>query len=121
MSGQSSTITGTLSGQIIMEGMVEWRVYPPFRRLITRVLAILPAIITILAMGDAGVNYLLILSQVALSYALPFAMFPLAYVTSDSKKMGVHVNRWFIMVLAYGLGLLILALNIIVLIQYFSA
>jgi len=77
-SGQSSTITGTLAGQVVMEGFMHWRIAPWLRRLITRSLAILPAVLVIGIRGDASVNDLLTLSQVVLALQLPLAMFPLS-------------------------------------------
>ena len=87
-SGQSSTITGTLAGQVVMEGFMHWRHPPWVRRLITRTLAILPAILIIGMRGDGSVNDLLTLSQVVLALQLPFAMFPLLHFTSSRKRMG---------------------------------
>ena len=87
-SGQSSTITGTLAGQVVMEGFMHWRIRPWLRRVITRVLAIVPAILIIGIRGDSSVNDLLTLSQVALALQLPFAMFPLLHFTSSGRKMG---------------------------------
>lgn len=88
VSGQSSTVTGTMAGQIIMSGFLSLKLRPIFRRLLTRLLAIAPAIITILAVGDQGLNYLLVLSQVVLSCQLPFAVIPLVFFTSSEKIMG---------------------------------
>jgi manganese transport protein len=87
-SGQSSTITGTLAGQVVMEGFMQWRMRPWLRRLITRLLAIIPAILIIGIRGDGSVNDLLTLSQVVLALQLPFAMFPLLHFTSSRKIMG---------------------------------
>src|SRR5271157_396403 len=87
-SGQSSTITGTLAGQVVMEGFMHWRIKPWVRRLITRTLAILPAVFVIGLRGDSSVTDLLILSQVVLALQLPFAMFPLLHFTSSRKRMG---------------------------------
>src|SRR6202012_2223919 len=87
-SGQSSTITGTLAGQIIMEGHINLRIEPWLRRLLTRALAIVPAIFTILYSGESGLGNLIILSQVVLSLQLGFAVIPLIHFTSDKKKMG---------------------------------
>ena len=95
-SGQSSTITGTLAGQVVMEGFMHWRLSPWVRRLITRVLAILPAILIIGIRGDSSVNDLLTLSQVVLALQLPFAMFPLLHFTSSRKRMGAWKNGWFL-------------------------
>lgn len=109
--GQSSTITGTLAGQIVMEGFVKVRLRPYLRRLITRVLALGPAVVVIAIFGDAGTYKLLILSQVILSLQLPFAIVPLVHFTSDKLKMGSFVNRWWVRGLAWGCSVLIIGLN----------
>jgi manganese transport protein len=95
-SGQSSTITGTLAGQVVMEGFMHWRIKPWLRRLITRTLAIIPAVLIIGIRGDSSVNDLLTLSQVVLALQLPFAMFPLLHFTSSRKKMGTWKIGWFL-------------------------
>ena len=87
-SGQSSTITGTMAGQVVMEGFMHWRISPWKRRLITRGLAILPAILIIGTRGSGSINSLLVLSQVVLALQLPFAMFPLLHFTSRTKFIG---------------------------------
>ena len=110
-SGQSSTITGTLAGQVVMEGFMHWRIAPWLRRVITRTLAILPAVIVIWLRGDGSVNDLLILSQVVLALQLPFAMFPLLHFTSSGKKMGQWKNGWFLMIAGWGSAALITALD----------
>ena len=93
--GQSSTITGTLAGQIIMEGHINLRVEPWLRRLLTRILAIVPAVFTILYYGEDGLGKLIILSQVVLSLQLGFAVIPLIHFTSDKKKMGKFaIGKW---------------------------
>ena len=91
-SGQSSTITGTLAGQVVMEGFMHWRIQPWVRRLITRTLAILPAVFIIGLRGDSSVTDLLTLSQVVLALQLPFAMFPLLQFTSSAQAHG-HVEE----------------------------
>lgn len=111
-SGQSSTVTGTLAGQIVMEGFLRIRVKPWIRRLITRGLAIIPAIILISASGGKETVQLLILSQVVLSMQLPFAIFPLVAVTSDRKRMGEYVNRKWMVWVGYSLCVLIGGLNV---------
>ncbi len=111
-SGQSSTITGTLAGQVVMEGFMHWRIAPWIRRLITRTLAILPAIVIIGLRGDSSVNDLLILSQVVLALQLPFAMFPLLHFTSSRKRMGAWKNGWFLMMGGWGSALLITAMDL---------
>ena len=92
-SGQSSTITGTLAGQVVMEGFMHWRITPWVRRLITRTLAILPAVLMIGLRGDSSVTDLLTLSQVVLALQLPFAMFPLLQFTSSRARMGRMEER----------------------------
>jgi len=106
-SGQSSTITGTLAGQVVMEGFMRWRIQPWLRRLITRALAIIPAILIIGLRGDASVNDLLTLSQVVLALQLPFAMFPLLHFTSSRKRMGKWRSGWFLLIAGWGSAVLI--------------
>jgi len=110
-SGQSSTITGTLAGQIIMEGHINLRIEPWLRRLLTRLLAIVPAVFTILYYGDNGLGNLIILSQVVLSLQLGFAIIPLIHFTADKKRMGKFAIGTKIKVLAWCSALLIIALN----------
>jgi manganese transport protein len=111
-SGQSSTITGTLAGQVVMEGFMDWRIQPWVRRLFTRLVAIIPAVCLIAIRGDSGVNDLLNLSQVMLAIQLPLAMFPLLYFTSSRKLMGDYRNGRFLMVAGWASCLLITALDI---------
>jgi manganese transport protein len=111
-SGQSSTITGTLAGQVVMEGFMHWRIQPWLRRLITRALAIIPAVLVIGIRGDASVNDLLTLSQVVLALQLPFAMFPLLHFTSSRQKMGGWKNGPVLLVAGWGSAVLITALDI---------
>jgi manganese transport protein len=111
-SGQSSTITGTLAGQVVMEGFMQWRVRPWVRRLITRSLAIVPAIILISLRGNRSVTDLLILSQVVLGLQLPFAMLPLLHFTSSKKRMGPYANGWFLLAAGWISAVLIIALDI---------
>lgn len=111
-SGQSSTITGTLAGQVVMEGFMHWRITPWIRRLFTRLLAILPAIFIIGVRGDGSVNDLLVLSQVVLALQLPFAMFPLLYFTSREKFMGKWKNGWFLMTTGWTSAILITVMDI---------
>ena len=111
-SGQSSTITGTLAGQVVMEGFMHWRIQPWVRRLITRTLAILPAVLVIGLRGDSSVTDLLILSQVVLALQLPFAMFPLLQFTSSRKIMGRWRNGWFLLLAGWGSAILITAMDI---------
>jgi manganese transport protein len=110
-SGQNSTLTGTLAGQIVMEGFLELRVPPWLRRLITRLLAITPAVLVIGLMGEGQLTNLLILSQVILSFQLPFAVIPLVWFTSNKQKMGEFVNRRWVIVLAWVVTAAIIALN----------
>jgi manganese transport protein len=111
-SGQSSTVTGTLAGQVVMEGFMHWRLSPWVRRLITRGLAILPAILIIGVRGNGSVTDLLTLSQVVLALQLPFAMFPLLHFTSSSKRMGRWANGWFLLAAAGGSAILITAMDL---------
>jgi len=111
-SGQSSTITGTLAGQVVMEGFMRWRMRPWVRRLFTRLLAIVPAILLIGLRGQGSVTDLLILSQVVLAIQLPFAMFPLLHFTSSRKRMGRYRNGWFLLVIGWSSCLLITGLII---------
>jgi manganese transport protein len=110
-SGQNSTLTGTLAGQIVMEGFLEIRLPPWVRRLITRALAILPAILVIWLAGESKVTWLLILSQVVLSFQLPFAIFPLIQFTSDRRKMGEFANSRLIVGIAWAIAVAIVLFN----------
>jgi manganese transport protein len=110
-SGQNSTLTGTLAGQIVMEGFLDWHVSPWLRRLITRSLAILPAAIVIGVMGEGRATSLLILSQVILSFQLPFAVVPLIQFTSDRSKMGEFTNSRFTAVFGWLMAAAIIVLN----------
>jgi manganese transport protein len=111
-SGQSSTITGTLAGQVVMEGFMHWRIKPWVRRLITRTLAILPAVFIIGLRGEGSVTDLLILSQVVLALQLPFAMFPLLQFTSSRKRMGAWKNGRFLLIAGWASAILITAMDI---------
>ncbi len=111
-SGQSSTITGTLAGQVVMEGFMHWKLTPWVRRLITRGLAILPAILIIGTRGDSSVNDLLTLSQVVLALQLPFAMFPLLQFTSSRKRMGAWRSGWFLLIAGWASAIAITAMDI---------
>ncbi len=111
-SGQSSTITGTLAGQVVMEGFMNWRIRPWVRRIISRTLAIIPAILIISVRGSGSVTDLVNLSQVILCLILPFAMFPLLYFASSRKIMGKWTNGWFLTILGWGSALLITAMAI---------
>jgi manganese transport protein len=111
-SGQASTITGTLAGQIVMEGYLHFKIRPFLRRLVTRLLAIIPTVLTVLFAGDAGSYKLLILSQVILSLQLSFAMIPLIHFTNDRRIMGELVNGLGLKVISWAVALGIVALNI---------
>jgi len=110
-SGQNSTLTGTLAGQIVMEGFLQIRLKPWLRRLITRTLAILPAVLVIGIAGEGKVTALLILSQVVLSFQLPFAVIPLIQFTGDRKKMGEFANSRVTVVVAWIVAAAILFFN----------
>jgi manganese transport protein len=111
-SGQSSTITGTLAGQVVMEGFMHWRIKPWVRRLITRALAITPAVLVIGIRGDSSVNDLLTLSQVILALQLPFAMFPLLQFTSSRGRMGTWKLTGFLWAAGWASALLITAMDL---------
>lgn len=111
-SGQSSTITGTLAGQVVMEGFMHWRISPWLRRLITRLIAILPAIFIIGIRGEGSVNDLLVLSQVVLAMQLPFAMIPLLMFTSSPKYMGKWKNGWFLLAAGWASVILITVMDL---------
>nr|WP_319776217.1 Nramp family divalent metal transporter [uncultured Sphaerochaeta sp.] len=109
--GQSSTLTGTITGQIIMEGFLNIKLRPWLRRLITRSIAILPAVIVIAISGKGGTYQLLIFSQVLLSLQLPFAVIPLIHFTSDKKKMGLFANKLWVKILSWFVAAIIVTLN----------
>jgi manganese transport protein len=116
-SGQNATLTGTLAGQIVMEGFINLRIRPWLRRLVTRLVAIVPAIAVIAVYGERGTGPLIILSQVVLSLQLPFAVFPLVMFTSDPHKMGPFVNPRWMQALAWAVAVIIALLNIWLLYQ----
>ena len=118
-SGQNSTLTGTLAGQIVMEGFLDIRLRPWLRRLLTRSLAIIPAVIVTALYGFSGTARLLILSQVVLSMQLSFAVFPLVMFTSDKLKMGEFVNSFRLKILSYFVAVVIALLNLWLLAQIF--
>jgi manganese transport protein len=120
-SGQNSTLTGTLAGQIVMEGFLEIHLPKWLRRLITRSLAIIPAIIVTALYGSGGTAKLLIFSQVILSMQLSFAVFPLIAFTSDRKKMGPFVNSAMVRVMGWCIAFLIAGLNSWLLFQTFNS
>ena len=119
-SGQNATLTGTLAGQIVMEGFINLRLRPWLRRLITRIIAIIPAVIVVYLYGERGSGALLVLSQVILSMQLPFAVFPLVMFTSDRVKMGRFVSPMWVRMLAWFIALVIAALNVWLLYQTFA-
>jgi manganese transport protein len=116
-SGQSSTLTATLAGQIVMEGFVQFRLPPWLRRLVTRLLAIVPALISIAYFGEQGTSSLLVFSQVILSLQLSFAVVPLVMFTSDRRLMGEFVNPWWLKAIAWAIALIIAGLNLWLLAQ----
>jgi manganese transport protein len=111
-SGQSSTITGTLAGQIVMEGYLQLRIAPWVRRLMTRLIAIIPAVIVILINGEDNIDSLLVFSQVILSLQLGFAIIPLIHFTSDKKAMGKYAIKPLVIVLASLIAAILVYLNI---------
>lgn len=110
-SGQNSTLTGTLAGQIVMEGFLQIRLKPWMRRLLTRLVAIVPALLTIVFLGEGSTTNLLILSQVILSLQLSFAVIPLVMFTSNRRLMGDFVNPRWLKILAYTVSTIIVGLN----------
>jgi len=116
-SGQNATLTGTLAGQIVMEGFINLRIRPWLRRLITRLIAIIPAVVVILIYGEQGTMPLLILSQVILSLQLPFAVFPLVMFTGEKAKMGPFASPAWVKALAWSVALVIAGLNVWLLYQ----
>jgi manganese transport protein len=118
-SGQNSTLTATMAGQIVMEGFLHIRLRPWLRRLITRLVAIVPALLTIVFMGEGSTTNLLILSQVILSLQLSFAVIPLIMFTSDRRLMGEFVNPRWLKILAYAVAAVIVGLNSWLLVQTF--
>ncbi|MBO7745530.1 Nramp family divalent metal transporter [Paenibacillus sp. MWE-103] len=119
-SGQNSTLTGTLAGQIVMEGFLNIRLKPWLRRLITRMIAVVPAVIVTWLYGASGTADLLILSQVILSLQLSFAVIPLVKFTSDKAKMGSFANKLWLKILAWFVAIVIAVLNIYLLYQTFA-
>jgi manganese transport protein len=116
-SGQNSTLTGTLAGQIVMEGFLDLRIRPWLRRLITRTVAIIPAAITVYVAGDKGSYKLLILSQVILSMQLPFAVIPLIHFTSSRERMGRFANKAWVQALSWITAAIIVVLNVRLVVQ----
>jgi manganese transport protein len=118
-SGQSSTLTATLAGQIVMEGFVQFRLPPWLRRLVTRLVAMVPAIVAVLWFGEQSTGQLLVLSQVVLSLQLSFAVVPLVMFTSDRRIMGEFANPFWLKAVAWGVAIVIMGLNIWLLVQTF--
>ncbi|WP_022822017.1 Nramp family divalent metal transporter [Hymenobacter norwichensis] len=118
-SGQNSTLTGTLAGQIVMEGFLNLKLKPWLRRLITRGIAVVPALIVTLLYGEKGTSELLVLSQVILSFQLSFAVVPLVLFTGSKDKMGVFVNRPWVQALAWLVSSIIIVLNVYLLFETF--
>jgi len=110
--GQNSTVTATLAGQIILEGFLNMHIRPWIRRLITRSLAIIPAVIIAILFGSGGLGRLLILSQIVLSLQLPFAVLPLVYFTSSKKYMGVFANKLWLKLVVFLIAAIITSLNV---------
>ena len=119
-SGQNSTITATLAGQIVMEGFLNIRLAPWLRRLITRLIALVPAVVVCLMYGEKGTGQLLILSQVVLSLQLPFAVIPLVMFTSNTKLMGAHKIHWAFAATAWFVATVIVCLNLKLLWDFFG-
>jgi len=120
-SGQNSTLTGTLAGQVVMEGFLELRLPPWARRMVTRMVAIVPAAVVAAAWGDAGVGKLLVLSQVILAMQLPFAVVPLITFTSSRAKMGHFAIRGWMRVAAWVCAVTVIGLNLLLLWSLVSA
>ncbi len=116
-SGQSSTLTATLAGQIVMEGFLQFRLPSWLRRLVTRLLAIIPALITIIVFGEHSTSRLIVVSQVILSLQLPFAVIPLVIFTSNRRLMGEFVNPLWLKSLAWIVAIIIVGLNVWLLLQ----
>lgn len=119
-SGQNSTLTGTLAGQIVMEGFLDLKLKPWVRRLITRLVAVVPALVVALIYGEKGTGQLLVLSQVILSLQLSFAVVPLVLFTGNRAKMGVFANRPGLQAVAWAVSAIIIGLNVFLLWQTFA-
>ena len=118
-SGQNSTLTGTLAGQIVMEGFLNIRLKPWLRRLITRLIAVIPALIVTIIYGEQGTTDLLVLSQVILSMQLSFAVVPLVMFTGSKLKMGEFVNKPWLQISVWIIAAIIIALNFYLLVETF--
>lgn len=119
-SGQNSTLTGTLAGQIVMEGFLDIKLPPWLRRLVTRLIAVIPAVIVTMVAGEQGTEKLLILSQVILSLQLPFAVIPLVQFTGNKKIMGTFANPPWMAILAWCASAVIVVLNAFLIYQTFA-
>ncbi len=119
-SGQNSTLTGTLAGQIVMEGFLNIRLKPWLRRLITRLIAVIPALIVTILYGEKGTTDLLVLSQVILSMQLSFAVVPLVMFTGSKLKMGEFANKSWLKTIVWIIAAIIIALNLYLLIETFA-
>ncbi len=118
-SGQNSTVTGTLAGQIVAEGFLNLRLPLWLRRMVTRLLAIIPAVIVVGMKGAEGATELLVLSQVVLSLQLPFAIVPLVRFTGDRAQMGIFANPWWLKIAAWVIAAIVIVLNVKLLIGFF--
>jgi manganese transport protein len=116
--GLNSTITATLSGQIVMEGFLNWRIAPWMRRLVTRLIAIVPAVVVTIWAGEKATGQLLILSQVVLSLQLPFAVVPLVMFTASRSKMGPYVAPRWLTALAIATAAVVIVLNAKLVLDY---
>jgi manganese transport protein len=118
-SGQNSTLTGTLAGQVVMEGFLNFRITPWLRRIITRSIAVVPAVVVIAVLGESKTTQLLVASQVVLSMQLGFAVWPLMRFTSETATMGEFANARWLNVLGWTTTLLIIVLNLKLLVDTF--
>lgn len=118
-SGQNSTVTGTLAGQVVLEGFLDLQMRPWLRRLLTRAAAIVPAAVVAAALGEAAVGRLLIISQVVLSLQLPFAVFPLVHFATSKRFVGArHAGGWATAIVAWLLAIVIAGLNVYLLVRF---
>lgn len=120
-SGQNSTLTGTLAGQIVMEGFLNIQLKPWIRRIITRSIAIIPATIIIFIYGEKGTTELLIVSQIILSIQLIFAIIPLINFTGDVKKMGKFVNNFYLKIISWIIAFILIIMNLFLLYDIFKS
>jgi manganese transport protein len=119
-SGQNSTVTGTLAGQIVAEGFLDLKLPIWLRRMVTRMLAIVPAVIVVAIAGDSGATSLLVLSQVVLSLQLPFAVVPLVSFTGDKRQMGALANPLWLKITAWLIAATVIGLNATLLFSFFG-